>query len=83
MSPKTGRTHQLRIHLSSIGFPIVGDKLYGDEGNILEGKGLFLAALALEFKHPITGEVLNLDIEIPHKFNSLLEREARRWEKFQ
>lgn len=82
LSPKTGRTHQLRIHLSSIGFPILGDKLYGDQGNVLEGKGLFLCALELNLKHPITEESLSLKIDIPYKFNALLEREVKRWEKY-
>jgi tRNA pseudouridine65 synthase/23S rRNA pseudouridine1911/1915/1917 synthase len=44
LQPITGRTHQLRIHLSSIGHPIVGDTLYGQKGNILLHKGLFLLA---------------------------------------
>lgn len=83
LSPKTGRTHQLRIHLSSIGFPILGDKIYGDQGKVLEGKGLFLCAKSLSFKHPITEVILDLEVEIPNKFNSLLDREAKRWQKFQ
>ena len=81
-SPKTGRTHQLRIHLSQIGHPIIGDKLYGKEGSILKHKGLFLAAVRLQFVHPITFEKLDIKIEMPYKFQSLLEREKRRWEKF-
>ena len=82
LSPKTGRTHQLRIHLSSIGLPILGDKIYGDEGNVLEGKGLFLSALELNLNHPITNEGLSIKIDIPHKFNSLLEREVKMWKKY-
>ncbi|MDG1476560.1 MAG: RluA family pseudouridine synthase [Vicingaceae bacterium] len=82
LSPKTGRTHQLRIHLSSIGFPILGDKLYGDEGEILMGKGLFLAAIELELNHPITNEQLLIKIDVPYKFNALLEREVKRWKKY-
>ena len=82
LSPKTGRTHQLRIHMSSIGFPILGDKQYGDEGNVLEGKGLFLCALELNLIHPITEEALVIKTTIPNKFNSLLEREEKRWKKF-
>jgi len=82
LSPKTGRTHQLRIHLSQIGHPIIGDKLYGKEGSILKHKGLFLAAVRLQFSHPITFEKLDIKIEMPYKFQSLLEREKRRWEKF-
>ena len=82
LSPKTGRTHQLRIHMSSIGYPILGDKLYGDEGHVLEGKGLFLCALGLELTHPITGRLLALEIDIPYKFTALLAREANRWLKY-
>lgn len=82
LSPKTGRTHQLRIHLSSIGHPILGDKQYGDAGNVLEGKGLFLCALELQLDHPITGIPLCLKTKIPYKFTSLLAREAKRWGKY-
>lgn len=82
IQPKTGRTHQIRIHLSQMGHPIIGDKLYGQEGNILKNKGLFLAATALDFTHPISQEKLLLRIDPPHKFESLIEREARRWKKF-
>ena len=82
LKPKTGRTHQLRIHCSETGNPIVGDVLYGEEGNILLHKGLFLAATNLIFNHPIFDELLQINMDIPHKFISLLEREERRWEKF-
>lgn len=80
--PKTGRTHQIRIHLSQLGYPIMGDKLYTKKENVLKGKGLFLCAFKLDFKHPITNENLTIEIPLPHKFKSLLEREKRRWEKY-
>jgi len=82
LKPKTGRTHQLRKHLAAIGHPIFGDKLYGKEGEIYKGKGLFLAAVRLEFSHPITGEEMNISIEMPHKFASLLQREERRFRDY-
>lgn len=82
LSPKTGRTHQLRIHLSKLGFPILGDKLYGKKGEIFQGKGLFLSAVELKFVHPITDESLIIKADLPLKFKSLLERENRRWEKY-
>ena len=49
MYPRTGKTHQLRIHLACLGHPILGDKHYGRKGNILLHKGLFLCALQLCF----------------------------------
>jgi 23S rRNA pseudouridine1911/1915/1917 synthase len=72
LQPKTGRTHQLRIHLSQLGFPIMGDKLYGTEGNIIKGKGLFLSSVGLAFEHPITGEKLEFTVNPPNKFDRLL-----------
>ena len=82
LHPETGRTHQLRRHLSGIGYPILGDALYGKAGLILKHKGLFLVATGLEFNHPIIEEPLQIQIDIPEKFKSLLEREQRRWEKY-
>jgi 23S rRNA pseudouridine1911/1915/1917 synthase len=66
--PQTGRTHQLRIHLSERGHPILGDRIYGDKEKDVKGKGLFLAAIALEFYHPITKEQMKFEIPIPKKF---------------
>lgn len=61
VSPKTGRTHQIRVHLSYIGHPVVGDYLYGNKESKklaveLGIKRQFLHARRLEFEHPITGE---------------------------
>lgn len=80
--PKTGRTHQIRIHLASIGHPILGDKLYGEKELIHKGKGLFLTASEISFLHPKTFEKVTLKIDVPNKFNSLLVREKRRWNTY-
>jgi RluA family pseudouridine synthase len=82
LQPITGRTHQLRIHLSELGHPIVGDMEYGEEGKTLEHKGLFLAAVQLTFKHPISKSPINICIPSPNKFNVLLKRETERFLKF-
>lgn len=81
--PATGRTHQLRIHLSQAGFPILGDALYGLEGQVLKHKGLFLCATGLEFSHPVNGEVLHLEVNPPAKFISFPKAEQRRFLKYQ
>jgi len=78
----TGRTHQLRIHLSQLGFPILGDKLYGNQELILTGKGLFLSASELSFWHPKTNELMKFKLPLPHKFKAHLEREERRYKKY-
>jgi 23S rRNA pseudouridine1911/1915/1917 synthase len=67
----TGRRHQIRKHFAHIGNPILGDQLYGLDGLILKGKGLYLHACSLSFKHPFTDEQLTVDAPIPKKFNKL------------
>ena len=71
--PLTGRRHQLRIHLASIGHPILGDKEYGLEGLVLQGKGLFLHAYSLTYTHPFTKEELNITQKLPRKFERLFK----------
>jgi tRNA pseudouridine65 synthase/23S rRNA pseudouridine1911/1915/1917 synthase len=68
VNPDTGRTHQIRIHLSLHGFPIVGDKEHGKSSEPFTKKGLYLAAIGLRLTHPITDEPLEFKTKIPRKF---------------
>jgi 23S rRNA pseudouridine1911/1915/1917 synthase len=71
LEPQTGRRHQLRKHLSSIGFPILGDAAYGIESLILSGKGLYLHAYSLKFIHPFTNKEVYLKDELPKRFKKI------------
>ena len=75
VSLSSGRPHQIRIHLASIGHPLVGDPLYGLTGQPLENLpglpgdgGYFLHAQYLKFHHPITGEPIDLEAALPPEF---------------
>jgi 23S rRNA pseudouridine1911/1915/1917 synthase len=75
--PRTGRTHQIRVHLSSIGHPIVGDRAYGGAGELARTLDLsrpFLHAWRLAFDHPITGEPIELEEPLPDDLTSALDR---------
>ena len=65
INPKTGRTHQIRVHLSHIGCPILGDYLYG---NRREGEKLRLHCGKMSFFHPVTNEKFTLMCDIPDYF---------------
>lgn len=75
LSPHTGRKHQLRRHMAHLRHPIVGDTNHGDGRhnkffrNHFHIHRLLLAATALSFPHPVTGELLNFTIPLPHEFN--------------
>ena len=69
LSPITGRTHQLRIHLARLGFPIFGDKTYIMNKKTTMDKGLFLQAYLISFDHPILHSRIEFQIQQPNKFN--------------
>lgn len=71
LKPQTGRRHQLRKHLSSVGNPILGDKEYGIENLILSGKGLYLHAYSLKFTHPFTNKKVHIKDELPQRFKKI------------
>ncbi|MEY3191272.1 MAG: hypothetical protein RIS10_1389 [Pseudomonadota bacterium] len=79
-SPKTGRTHQIRVHAASLGHAIVGDDRYGiDEINkLFKNKGykrMFLHAETLQFKHPVTDEKMTISAPLPLQLINLLNNE--------
>lgn len=71
---ETGRTHQIRVHLSEIGYPIIGDEVYSNGKNPFGVKGQMLHAKALEFIHPITGKKMEISAPIPKYFEEVLEQ---------
>ena len=68
----TGRTHQIRVHMSQIGHPVIGDMVYSNGKNEFGVVGQMLHAKSLDFKHPITGKDIHLDAELPQYFKDVL-----------
>lgn len=74
-TPETGRTHQIRVHLASIGHPILGDRAYGGAGDDARSIGLarpFLHSWRIGFAHPITGVRIELEEPLPEDLSSAL-----------
>jgi 23S rRNA pseudouridine955/2504/2580 synthase len=79
-APKTGRTHQIRVHAAWLGHPIVGDTRYGDDAanKAFKQRGykrLFLHAEQLQFAHPVTGQALHFTAPLPDDLQALLSNE--------
>jgi 23S rRNA pseudouridine1911/1915/1917 synthase len=73
--PRTGRTHQIRVHLAAIGHPILGDRAYGGGGDDARRVGLdrpFLHAWRLSFTHPIGGERVEVEEDLPEELVAVL-----------
>ena len=75
---ETGRTHQIRVHLSHIGYPIIGDYIYSNGKNEFGVIGQCLHAKCLEFKHPVTGKEMKLEAPLPDYFENILKKLDKR-----
>jgi 23S rRNA pseudouridine1911/1915/1917 synthase len=79
---ETGRTHQIRVHLASLGHPVVGDTVYGAPARLKGEAGAedlrlernFLHAAELEFAHPMTGKALHLRAPLPEELAAFLKQ---------
>jgi 23S rRNA pseudouridine1911/1915/1917 synthase len=71
---ETGRTHQIRVHMSYIGHPVIGDAVYGKKKQEYGVKGQALHAKVLGFVHPVKGDYMEFDVKLPEYFTQLLDR---------
>lgn len=71
---ETGRTHQIRVHMSSIGHPLVGDEVYGSKDTKFDVHGQMLHAKILGFIHPTTNNYIEFDSKLPDYFEKILEK---------
>jgi len=70
----TGRTHQIRVHMSEIGYPVVGDEVYSNGKNDFGVHGQMLHSFSLDFKHPITGKELHFEAPLPEYFTNIIKK---------
>ena len=74
---ETGRTHQIRVHLASLGHPVAGDPVYGPRKVLTELHGQCLHAGRLGFVHPMTGEYMEFSAGLPEYFSGFLTKLRR------
>ncbi len=71
---ETGRTHQIRVHMASIGHPLVGDPIYGIKRDRQKGEGQLLHAALLGFEHPRTGQQMSFTAELPARIKDYIDK---------
>lgn len=76
-APRTGRTHQIRVHLAWLGHPVVGDRLYGFRKQRIRLRRLFLHAASLSLDHPTTGERMTFEAPLPPGLEDILAKLRR------
>lgn len=77
--PKTGRTHQIRVHFSHLGHPLLGDTKYG--GSREDAPRQMLHAYEIEFTHPLSGEIMSYRAPVPEDFKKALLKRGFKFEK--
>lgn len=78
---ETGRTHQIRVHMKYLGYPLVGDTVYGPKGRSAAQVGMLLHSARLDFVHPVTGERLFLEAPLPSDFAGFLEAARKEYQQ--
>ncbi len=71
---ETGRTHQIRVHLATLGHSVVGDVVYGGARSVLSSPRPMLHATSLQFTHPASGKEMNFTVELPQDFSTVLAK---------
>lgn len=78
----TGRTHQIRVHMAEIGYPVVGDEVYSNGKNEFNVHGQMLHSTSLDFTHPVTGEEMHFEAPLPGYFKNIIDELDKRQEKY-